>query len=214
MEKEKLLIKNLAFYEEALIVVDMVNGFTRDGTLASPLVEGIISNVVQYVEKAKRENRLVIFIKDTHEKDSVEHDRFGKNLHCIRGTRGANLVDELLPYEEEAISFEKNSTSFMFGKNPNFKYGFIEMLDDLESLKRVEICGCCTDICISNGTLPMMNYFDENNRRVEVDLLEDAIETFDAPWHNRNQYTEAAYLLMEQQGANRVKKLGGKGNGK
>lgn len=209
IENEKLLIKNLKIYEEVLIVVDMVNGFAREGMLASPLVDAIVPNVVEYVEEAKKENRLVIFIKDTHDKDSVEFRRFGDEPHCLRGTREAQLVDELVPYEEEAISFEKNSTSFMFGKNPNFKYGFIEMLDGLENLKKVQVCGCCTDICDTNGVLPMMNYFDENNRRVDVELLEDAMATFDAPWHNSEQYENAAYLLMEQQGAKRVKKLGG-----
>lgn len=209
IENEKLLIKNLKVYEEVLIVVDMVNGFAREGMLASPLVDAIVPNVVEYVEEAKKENRLIIFIKDTHDKDSVEFRRFGDEPHCLRGTREAQLVDELVPYEEEAISFEKNSTSFMFGKNPNFKYGFIEMLDGLENLKKVQVCGCCTDICDTNGVLPMMNYFDENNRRVDVELLEDAMATFDAPWHNSEQYENAAYLLMEQQGAKRVKKLGG-----
>jgi len=208
-ENEKLLIKNLKVYEEVLIVVDMVNGFAREGMLASPLVDAIVPNVVEYVEDAKKENRLVIFIKDTHDKDSVEFRRFGDQPHCLRGTNEAQLVDELVPYEEEAISFEKNSTSFMFGKNPNFKYGFIEMLDGLENLKKVQVCGCCTDICDTNGVLPMMNYFDENNRRVDVELLEDAMATFNAPWHNSEQYENAAYLLMEQQGAKRVKKLGG-----
>ncbi len=209
IENEKLLIKNLKIYEEVLIVVDMVNGFAREGMLASPLVDAIVPNVVEYVEEAKKENRLIIFIKDTHDKDSVEFRRFGDEPHCLRGTREAQLVDELVPYEEETISFEKNSTSFMFGKNPNFKYGFIEMLDGLENLKKVQVCGCCTDICDTNGVLPMMNYFDENNRRVDVELLEDAMATFDAPWHNSEQYENAAYLLMEQQGAKRVKKLGG-----
>ena len=209
IENEKLLIKNLKIYEEVLIVVDMVNGFAREGMLASPLVDAIVPNVVEYVEEAKKENRLIIFIKDTHDKDSVEFRRFGDEPHCLRGTREAQLVDELVPYEEETISFEKNSTSFMFGKNPNFKYGFIEMLDGLENLKKVQVCGCCTDICDTNGVLPMMNYFDENNRRVDVELLVDAMATFDAPWHNSEQYENAAYLLMEQQGAKRVKKLGG-----
>lgn len=211
MKNEKLLIKNLKIYEEVLIVVDMVNGFAREGMLASPLVDAIVENVVDYVEDARKENRLVIFIKDTHDKDSIEFRRFGNQPHCLRGTSEANLVDELIPYEEEAISFEKNSTSFMFGQNPNFKskYGFMEMLDGLENLKKVQVCGCCTDICDTNGVLPMMNYFDQNNRRVEVELLEDAMATFDAPWHNSEQYENAAYLLMEQQGAQRVKKLGG-----
>ncbi len=208
-KKEKTFINHLSVYEEALIIVDMVNGFAREGVLASPLVEKIIPNVVSYVEEAKKEGQLLVFIKDTHDKDSVEFKRFGDNPHCLRGTREAELVDELQEFEEEGISFEKNSTSFMFSKNPNFQYGFIEMLDRLENLKKVKVCGCCTDICVVNGTLPMMNYFDQNNRGVEVELLEDAISTYDATWHEKNQYTDAAYLLLEQQGAKKVKKLGG-----
>ena len=103
IENEKLLIKNLKIYEEVLIVVDMVNGFAREGMLASPLVDAIVPNVVEYVEEAKKENRLIIFIKDTHDKDSVEFRRFGDEPHCLRGTREAQLVDELVPYEEETI---------------------------------------------------------------------------------------------------------------
>lgn len=208
-EKEKILIQNLVIYEEILIVVDMVNGFAREGMLKSPLVEKIIPNVVDYVEEANKENCLVVFIKDAHDYDSVEFKRFDNKPHCIRGTSEARLVDELVCYEEDAISFEKNSTSFMFAKNPNFKYGFIEMLDRLQNLKKVKVCGCCTDICDANGVLPMMNYFDENNRDVEVELLTDAMATYDAPWHNAEEYEKAAYLLMEQQGAKKVKKFGG-----
>lgn len=211
-EKEKLLINNLSVYEEAFIIVDMVNGFAREGVLASPLVEKIIPNVVSYVEQAKRDGSLLIFIKDTHDQDAVEFQRFGGEPHCLRGTQEAELVDELRAFEEDGISFEKNSTSFMFSKNPNFKYGFMEMLDQLTHLKKVKICGCCTDICDINGTLPMMNYFDENNRGMEVELLEDAMATYDAPWHNAEEYEKAAYLLMEQQGAKKVKKLGGESN--
>ncbi|MDE5586985.1 MAG: cysteine hydrolase, partial [Bacilli bacterium] len=195
-----------------LIIVDTLNGFARgNGMLVSPLVEAIIPNVVFYVEEAgKNKKCLRIFVNDAHDKDSVEFKRFGGKPHCLRGTVEAQLVDELIPYEEDAIVFEKNSTSFMFAKNPNFKYGFMEMLDKLINLKRVKVCGCCTDICDTNGVLPMMNYFDEDNRDIEVELLEDAIATYDAPWHDKDKYTEAAYLLLEQQGAKRVKKLGGK----
>ena len=54
----------------------------------------------------------------------------------------------------------------------------------------------------------MMNYFDQNNRKVEVYVHEDGIETYNAPNHDRYEYSKAAYLLMEQQGAKKVRKLG------
>ena len=47
----------------------------------------------------------MLFIKDAHTKDSKEFDSFPP--HCIKGTEEAELVDELKPYEQVAMSIEK-----------------------------------------------------------------------------------------------------------
>jgi nicotinamidase-related amidase len=203
-------IKNLKVYKKVLIVVDMVNGFVREGALADKHIEGTINNQVALIKKYQEEGNLVIFIKDTHTKDSVEHDRFGGALHCIEGTEEAELVDELKPFEgkENTITLEKNSTSYIWAENKEDGYNFVDVLNNLENVEEIEVVGCCTDICITNGVLPMMNYFDQKNRRVGVTLYEDAIDTFEIPGvHNRKEYEDAAYLLLKQQGA-KVKKLG------
>ena len=203
-------IKNLKVYKKVLIVVDMVNGFVREGALADPHIEGTINNQVSLIKKYQEEGNLVIFIKDTHTKDSVEHDRFGGALHCIEGTKEAELVDELKPYEkkENTITLEKNSTSYIWAENKEEGYNFVDVLNNLENVEEIEVVGCCTDICITNGVLPMMNYFDQKNRRVGVTLYKDAIDTFEIPGvHDRKEYEDAAYLLLKQQGA-KVKKIG------
>ena len=46
----------------------------------------------------------------------------------------------------------------------------------------------------------IINYFDEIDREVEVVVKEDAIETYDAPYHNRDEYNEMALKLMKQAG--------------
>ena len=202
-------IKNLKVYKKVLIVVDMVNGFVREGALADKHIEGTINNQVALIKKYQEEGNLVIFIKDTHTKDSVEHDRFGGALHCIEGTEEAELVNELKPFEgkENTIALEKNSTSYIWAENKKEGYSFVDVLNGLENVEEIEVVGCCTDICITNGVLPMMNYFDQKNRRVKVTLYEDAIDTFEIPGvHNRKEYEDAAYLLLKQQGA-KVKKL-------
>lgn len=205
-------IKNLEVVEEMLIVVDMVNGFCREGVLASPIVEGIIPTVEKSVDDALKKGNLVVFIKDTHDENAVEFKRFGGTKHCLKGTSESSLVDELIPYEDKGISFEKNSTCYMFSKNED--YNFIEFLEKLNNLKKVKVCGCCTDICVTNGVLAMMNYFDEVNKNVEVDLLIDAIATYDAPIHSAEIYEQASYLLLEQQGVKKVKKFGEMNYGK
>ena len=203
-------IKNLKVYKKCLIVVDMVNGFVREGALADKHIEGTIEKQKALVTKYKNEGELIIFIKDTHTLDSVEHDRFGGAVHCIEGTKEAEIVDELKPFEntENVISLEKNSTSYIWAENKEDKYNFVDVLNGLENISQIEVAGCCTDICITNGVLPMMNYFDQKNRRVEVTLYEDAIDTFEIPGvHNRKEYEDAAYMLLKQQGA-KVKKIG------
>ena len=114
-------IKNFKMYKKCLIVVDMVNGFVREGVLHDNAIETVIPIQIKLIKEIIADGGLVIFIKDTHNKDSKEFKRFGNTYHCLEGTKEADLVDELIPYEglENTISIEKNSTSFM--EAPNFR---------------------------------------------------------------------------------------------
>lgn len=196
-------MQNLKIYKKALIIVDMVNGFaTEGGSLYDEEIRKIIPGQIKLIKENISNGSLIIFVKDTHTMDSVEHDRFGGIKHCIKGSKEEELVDELKVFEnrDDTISIEKNSTSFM--ETDEFR----KVIDEATSLEEIEVCGCCTDICISNGVIPMMNYFDQHNRRVEVKVYEDLTETFNSESHNRKEYSKAAYLLMAQQGAKILKK--------
>ncbi len=193
-------VKNLKVYKGMLIVVDMVNGFVREGVLHDEEIASVIPRQIELIKEAKARGDLIVFIKDTHDENAVEFRRFGSTKHCVRGTSEANLVDELLPFEndEDTISIEKNSTSFM--ETPEFR----NLIAGLQNVERVDVVGCCTDICDFNGTMGLANYFDQENRNVEINVHTDAVATYaqDA----RKNYVDAAYLLMEQQGIQLVKK--------
>ena len=181
----------------------MVNGFVRVGGLHDKFIEHTIERQQELIEEYQKDGELIIFIKDVHELHSAEHDRFGDIKHAIKGTVEAELIEEYKKYEnlENVLIFEKNCTSFREAP------GFVEIMNEAINIKKLEIAGCCTDICIANGVISIMNYFDQINRRMEVIVHEDAIETFGLP-ERRDQYSEAAYLLMEQQGAKKVRKIG------
>ena len=193
-------VKNLKVYKGMLIVVDMVNGFVREGVLHDEKIASVIPRQIELIKEAKTRGDLIVFIKDTHDENAVEFRRFGGTKHCVRGTSEANLVDELLPFEndEDTISIEKNSTSFM--EAPEFR----NLIAGLQNVERVDVVGCCTDICDFNGTMGLANYFDQENRNVEINVHTDGVATYaqDA----RKNYVDAAYLLMEQQGIQLVKK--------
>ena len=193
-------VKNLKVYKGMLIVVDMVNGFVKEGVLHDEKIADIIPRQIELIKEAKARGDLIVFIKDTHKENAVEFERFGDTKHCVEGTSEAELVDELKVFEDDddTISIEKNSTSYM--EAPEFR----ELIENLSELERVDVVGCCTDICVFNGTMGLANYFDQNNRDVSINVHTDAIATYAED--QRQNYVDAACLLMEQQGIQLVKK--------
>lgn len=184
-----------------LIVVDMVNGFVREGVLHDTNIAKIIPGQIELIKERLAEGDLVIFIKDTHSKDSVEFDRFGNTEHCVRGTNECELVDEFIEFEKlpETISIEKNSTSFM--EAPRFR----KLMDTNLVMNDFEIIGCCTDICVINGAMGLANYLDEHNRKHNIVVYEDLIATYSE--NEREDYVKASKLLMEQQGIKVLKRV-------
>ena len=181
-------------YKSCLIIVDMVNGFIREGVLHDENISKIIPRQIELIEEAKEKGSLIIIIKDTHHKDSVEFVRFGNTSHCLEDTEESELVEELKPFEKEGdiVCIRKNSTSFM--EAPSFR----RLMREQDELEEFDIVGCCTDICVVNGTLGLANYLDEWDRPHKINVWEDAIATYSED--TRGEYVEAAKILMKQQG--------------
>lgn len=194
------MVDNLKMYQGCLIVVDMVNGFVREGVLHDEEIAKVIPRQIELIKESINDGKLIVFIKDTHTKDSVEFERFGNTEHCLQYTSEAELVDELKEFEDSphAISIEKNSTSFMEAD------AFRELMENFKDLDEFDIVGCCTDICVVNGSIGLANYLDERNRKHTIRVHEDAIATYGEA--SRGDYVKAAKLLMEQQGIQLVKK--------
>ena len=185
--------------EEVAIVVDTVNGFMTGGALANPNAMHIVSKQIKLIEKILERNGLVIFVKESHDKNCTEFNTFPE--HCVTGSWEAELVDELKPYEQYGITIEKNSTSFMFAR------GFLNLMKLMKNLKTVYGNGVCSDICIPNGFIPLKNYFNQNNRDVEIIVPLDSVDTFDSPVHNKMEYQHASNILMEQSGIKLVRTI-------
>ena len=193
-------VENLKVYNKALIVVDMVNGFVKEGVLHDKSIARVIPRQIELIKEYHNEKELVIFIQDTHTKDSMEHKRF-PDFHCLKGSKEEEVVEELKPFTnlDNTICIPKNSTSFM--EAPYFR----KMISNATNIKEFDVVGCCTDICVCNGSISLANYLDEHNREALIKVHKDAIATFGED--TRQNYVNAAYLLMEQQGIQLVKKI-------
>ena len=186
-------VKELKEYKKMLYVIDMVNGFVNEGILHDKHIRGAIPEQVKLVEKMKKENEGIAFIKECHGEGSVEFNNFPP--HCIKGTSEAELVDELKKYEDDGLEYLKNSTSAMFAPK------MMENLRVMENLEEVIGVGCCTDICVMNFLIPLKNYFNQLNRNVDIYAVKKAIDTYHIEGvHDREEYERMAYMLMEQAG--------------
>ena len=81
---------------EILIVVDMQNDFVS-GALGTPEAGEIVPYVVGRVVEGMNRGEEILFTRDTHEANYLSTQE-GKKLpvpHCIRGTEGWEIIDQL-----------------------------------------------------------------------------------------------------------------------
>ena len=168
---------------QALIVVDMQNGFLREGNLASEDCLAVLPAVVGEVEAALAAGHHVIFTADTHEPDDLEFQIFP--THCIRGSDEAELADELRGYlgRDGVHLIPKRRYSAMFETE-------LEGLLHRYGIDEVRICGVCTDICVMHTTA------DLRNRDIAVTVVANATATFDAPEHAAEAVREQSLAHM------------------
>lgn len=132
-----------------LIVVDMQNDFIT-GSLGSQQAVSIVPNVV---EKVKNFDGQIIFTKDTHFSGYLTTQE-GKNLpveHCVKGTLGWEICDELKPYANKVIE------KITFG-SVDLPKVIKEYNQDIEEIVLV---GLCTDICVISNAMILKASFPE-----------------------------------------------------
>lgn len=128
-----------------LIVVDMQKDFTY-GALRNEEAIAVIPKVKEKIEEFEGE---IIFTLDTHTPDYLNTQE-GKKLpvpHCIKGSDGHELVDELKPLAENKAVIEKET----FG---SVKLG--EILREnhaLDPYSEITLVGVCTDICVISNAM-------------------------------------------------------------
>lgn len=167
-----------------LMVIDVQEGFTRQGNLASERTTAALPRIREIVEKERAEGTPVIFTKDSHVENDAEFRMFPP--HCIVGTEEHDLVEELRPLEPQAAAvIQKRRYSAFFGT------GLEQVLRDLQP-EEVHILGVCTDICVLHTTS------DLRNRDYDVVVRREGCETFNAPGHDNTEVNRWAFSHMEK----------------
>ena len=132
-----------------LVVVDMQNDFI-DGALGSPEAVAIVPYVKRLIESFDGK---VFFTRDTHTENYMDTQE-GKNLpvvHCIKGTQGWQIRDEL-----DSLRKTEAIDKITFGSSK-----LVKVLSCEENIESITFVGLCTDICVISNVMITKAYFPE-----------------------------------------------------
>lgn len=176
----------------ALVVVDMLYDFI-DGSLACQNADKAVSATLKFIDtqtngQGGEEHEIldtfpILFIRDHHPAD---HSSFKENggvwpPHCVAGTRGGEIHEELKPYASEELTFDKGCersleqySGFEGINNAGQSLGeILELLDTTD----VYVCGIATEYCVRNTCEDLLK------AGFKVHLLKDCIAYVDLEGH-------------------------------
>lgn len=162
-----------------LILIDCQNDFCT-GALPNSDFEKIVPAIVEKVKELKEKGYRIIATRDTHHNEYLDTQE-GKNLpvvHCIKGTPGWEVIDEIKPFVDEYVD------------KPTF--GFLGWKDVIKNPEAIGMCGTVTSICVSSNFSILKATFPETPITVYKDLCSGL--------PNSNDH-EAAITVMKMQQA-------------
>ena len=188
-------ISNLDLSKTVLFIVDMNNGFAKQGSLYSPRIENLIKPIENFAKHiCPKLNRIIAFT-DSHTESSIELLNYP--IHCLEDSIESDIVDELKDIPNLEI-IQKNSTNGFFALN---KINF-------ENIDNIIIVGDCTDICIYQFAITLKSYFNQNNLRKNIILPINLVDTYDIPNVHNAELLNIVFLnSMIQNGINVVKEI-------
>ena len=190
-----LELKSLDPDKTVLVIIDIVNGFVREGLMHSKRIEDIISPVLNLMDDCESLGIKKLAFADCHSKDCTEFSTFP--VHCVKGTSESEIIDEIKENGGYTL-IEKNSTNGFHA--PDFQ----KFMSENPNIQNYIVCGDCTDICVMNFCSTLKTYFDQHNKDVNVIVPINAVETFDLPVHNGDFMNVMALQFMESVGVELV----------
>ena len=146
-----------------LIVVDMQNDFVS-GALGTPEARRIVPAAAERVAAGIRRGERIFFTRATPGADYL-HTREGRNLpvpHCIRGTEGWEIVEQLRPASAGQAILDKPS----FGSAELGR--LLAEENEKELIEKVTLIGLCTDICVISNALLVKAFLPEAEVAVDA----------------------------------------------
>lgn len=191
-------LKDLPCDRTAMVIVDMVNGFVREGALKSPRVEALIPEITRLSKLCDGLNIIKLAFADCHTAASPEFSAYP--AHCMEGTSEGELVDEIKEQGGYTL-IPKNST------NGFLEEKFQKWLKEHGRIDTFIITGDCTDICIQQFAITLKTWFNMQNKKSRIIVPINAVETYDLGLHNGDLVNVMALYNMTINGVEIVRNV-------
>jgi nicotinamidase-related amidase len=182
-----LQLKDLQGEKTAFVIVDMINGFAREGALKSSRVEDLIPKITELSRMCDKLGILKLTFADCHTEVSPEFDAYP--AHCIMGSYEGDIVDEIKEVGGYAL-IPKNST------NGFLEEEFQKWFEQNHKIDTFIVTGDCTDICVQQFAITLKTWFNMQNKKARVIVPVDAVETYDFGTHNGDLMNAMALYNM------------------
>ncbi len=124
---------------KALLIIDMLKDFVKENApLEVPESRNIIIPIKNLITRARETKTPILYISDSHREDDPEFNIWPK--HCVSGTEGSEVIDELKPEKNDYIVRKRKYSGF-FGTDLDL------ILREL-SVDELIITGVVTNICV------------------------------------------------------------------
>lgn len=184
-------LKDLEVNRTAFVIVDMINGFTREGALMSPRAEKLIPQIAKLSKACDKLKIAKVAFADCHTDASPEFDAYPQ--HCLQGSSEAEIVDELKKIGGYTL-IPKNST------NGFLEEQFQTWLKDNQHVDTFLITGVCTDICVMQFATTLKTWFNKQNKKTRMIVPVNAVDTYDLGIHNGDLTNVMALYSMQING--------------
>ena len=178
--------------DSALVVVDMQYDFI-DGSLACHNSEEAVRQTLRFIDRQTKgqggeDHEIldmfpILFTRDHHPADHSSFQEYGGIWppHCVAGTRGGEIHEDLIPYASEELTFDKGcdraSEQYSGAEGLNTAgQSLVEILELLDTTD-VYVCGIATEYCVRNTCEDIMK------AGFKVRLLKDCIGYVDHQGH-------------------------------
>jgi nicotinamidase-related amidase len=163
----------------AVVAVDVVNGFCREGALASARVGAIVDPVARLLAAAGEAGvEAIAVLRDSHDPRAPEFAQFAP--HCLAHSVESALVDEVagLPRAATFADVPKNAISAWHGAE-----AFSSWVDRQEAagVAVFVVVGDCTDLCVYQTAMPLQLRANAQNRPIKVIVPAECVDTYDLP---------------------------------